>query len=157
MYQDMKKVFFTMLCAGVIGLVSAQPAGQPAQPVPAPVAPVATSKAQIKIEVLAHNFGSIIEGQIARYDFKFTNTGTEDLVLTNVQASCGCTTPKWPREPLKPGATAIITAEYNSNGRPGTFTKNIFVYSNGGDATLTITGNVIKEPEKPKSPVIIKG
>jgi hypothetical protein len=78
------------------------------------------------------------------------------LTLTNVRASCGCTTPSWPREVIEPGKSASIRAEYNSNGRPGTFTKNIFVTSNGGESTLTISGNVVKEPEKPVSPIIIK-
>ena len=76
-------------------------------------------------------------------------------MLDNVSASCGCTTPKWPRETIAPGQSYVIVAEYNSQGRPGTFTKNIFVKSNGGEVTLTISGNVVKEPEKPKSPIII--
>lgn len=114
------------------------------------------SNASIKFENTSHSFGNIIEGQIARYDFKFVNTGTETLALSNVSASCGCTTPKWPREPIEPGKSAIVTAEYNSQGRPGTFTKSIFVKSNGGDLTLTISGNVVKEPEKPRSPIIIR-
>jgi hypothetical protein len=117
---------------------------------------VKSSNASIKFETTSHSFGNIIEGQIARYDFKFVNTGTEPLILSNVSASCGCTTPKWPREALEPGKSAIITAEYNSQGRPGTFTKSIFVKSNGGDLTLTISGNVVKEPEKPRSPIIIR-
>jgi methionine synthase I (cobalamin-dependent) len=108
------------------------------------------SNAAIKFETTTHSFGNVIEGQIATYDFKFTNIGTDPLILTNVTASCGCTTPKWPREALAPGQSAVITAEYNSNGRPGTFNKNIFVKGNGGDVTLTISGNVIKEPEKPR-------
>lgn len=116
-----------------------------------------TSKAKIKFTELSHNFGNVIEGQIARYDFKFTNEGTEPLVLQNVQASCGCTTPKWPREAIAPGESAVITAEYNSLGRAGTFNKSITVTSNGGEVVLTIVGIVVKEPEKPKSPVIIKG
>jgi hypothetical protein len=107
-------------------------------------------------ETSSHSFGNIIEGQIATYEFKFTNTGTEPLELTNVRASCGCTTPKWPRELIQPGQTNVIRAEYNSSGRPGTFSKNIFVTSNAGQSTLTISGNVIKEPEKPVSPIIIK-
>ncbi|MBL7811442.1 MAG: DUF1573 domain-containing protein [Bacteroidetes bacterium] len=159
----MKKIVLSLICVAGMGVALAQPQPvNPAQPTPTPAvaAPAAStpqSNAKLKMETVSHNFGTVIEGQIARYDFKFTNEGTEPLVLSNVQASCGCTTPKWPREPLAPGASAVITAEYNSNGRPGTFTKNIFVYSNGGDATLTITGIVSKEPEKPKSPVIIKG
>lgn len=61
-----------------------------------------SSNASIKFETTSHSFGNIIEGQIARYDFKFINTGTEPLILSNVSASCGCTTPKWPREALAP-------------------------------------------------------
>ncbi len=56
-----------------------------------------TSNANLVFETSSHSFGNIIEGQIATYEFKFTNTGTEPLELTNVRASCGCTTPKWPR------------------------------------------------------------
>jgi hypothetical protein len=115
-----------------------------------------TSNANLVFETSSHSFGNIIEGQIATYEFKFTNTGTEPLELTNVRASCGCTTPKWPRELIQPGASSVIRAEYNSSGRPGTFSKNIFVTSNAGQSTLTISGNVIKEPEKPVSPIIIK-
>ena len=114
-----------------------------------------SSNASIKFNNTSHSFGNIIEGQIARHEFKFTNEGTEPLMLDNVSASCGCTTPKWPREPIAPGQSSVIIAEYNSQGRPGTFTKNIFVKSNGGEVTLTISGNVVKEPEKPKSPIII--
>ena len=114
------------------------------------------SNAGIQFGKLAHNFGNIIEGQIATYDFQFTNNGTEPLKLTRVKASCGCTTPKYPTTEVMPGDTASIRAEYNSAGRPGTFNKNIFVNSNAGDITLTISGNVVKEPEKPISPVIIR-
>ncbi len=140
----MKKLLFSLLVVAAFGSAVAQdqPAATPA------------SNAKVKFENIAHNFGNVIEGQIARYDFKFTNTGTDPLILSNVQASCGCTSPKWPREAIAPGATAVVTAEYNSSGRPGNFTKNIFVYSNGGDVTLTITGIVVKEPEKPKSVII---
>lgn len=114
------------------------------------------SNAGIEFEINEHNFGTVIEGQIATYEFAFKNNGSEPLKLNHVKASCGCTTPVWPREEIQPGETSIIKAEYNSAGRPGSFHKNIFVKSNGGDITLTIKGNVVKEPEKPISPVIIR-
>lgn len=114
------------------------------------------SNAGITFKGIVHNFGNIIEGQIATHDFQFTNNGTEPLKLTQVKASCGCTTPKYPTTDIMPGETANIKAEYNSSGRPGTFNKNIFVTSNAGDVTLTISGNVVKEPEKPISPIIIR-
>lgn len=142
----MKKALFLGLAALAFGFASAQNQEQK------------SSGAKIVFTETSHNFGNVIEGEIARYEFKFTNTGTEPLVLQNVQASCGCTTPKWPREPIAPGASAVITAEYNSNGRPGTFNKQITVTSNGGpDVILHINGIVVPEPSKPKSPVIIKG
>ena len=146
----MKKLIIAMFAAGAAFSAMAQATNQPSAPAPAP----AESKAKVVFAEISHNFGNVIEGQVARYDFKFTNTGTEPLVLTNVQASCGCTSPKWPREAIAPGATAVVTAEYNSAGREGNFTKNIFVYTNGGDVTLTITGVVVKEAEKPKSVII---
>ena len=144
----MKKFIFTVLTAGFAMGAMAQAANDPVAPAPA------DSKAKIQFTENVHNFGNVIEGQIARYDYKFTNTGTEPLVLSNVQASCGCTSPKWPREAIAPGATAVVTAEYNSSGREGNFNKNIFVHSNGGEVTLTITGVVVKEAEKPKSIII---
>jgi len=147
----MKKIIFALFAV----VLTASAFGQATNPTTTiGTATDSSSKAKIKFELISHNFGSVIEGQIARYDFKFTNTGTDPLTLSNVQASCGCTSPKWPRESIAPGASAVVTAEYNSAGREGNFTKNIFVYSNGGDVTLTITGIVVKEAEKPKSVII---
>jgi len=143
----MKKGLLLSALFAAFGWVNAQ--NDPAQQQP-------KSNAVISFETTTHSFGNVIEGQIATYEFVFKNTGTDPLTLTNVQASCGCTTPKWPREAIAPGQSASVIAEYNSNGRPGTFTKNINVKSNGGEVNLTISGNVVKEPEKPLSPIIIK-
>lgn len=102
-----------------------------------------------KFDKEVHDFGTVTEGVKATYDFKFTNTGKEPLIITSVNASCGCTTPEWPKEPIKPGATASIKAVYDSNGRPGAFTKSITVNSNAKTPTkiLTIKGNVEKGPQ----------
>jgi hypothetical protein len=109
----------------------------------------------LKFETMVHDFGTVYEGTMATFDFKFTNTSGAPVALSNVQASCGCTTPKWPREPIGPGESAVITAQYNSTGRPGSFHKTITVYTEGGNQVLTIQGNVVQKPEKPKSPVIV--
>jgi len=148
----MKKAVFLFALIGISIWGNAQVVTNPNVETPPP----ATSKAAIKFETTTHSFGTVTEGMIATYEFKFTNTGTEPLTLSNVHASCGCTTPKWPRESVAPGQSSVIIAEYNSQGRPGTFNKNIFVKSNGGDVTLTISGNVMKEPEVPISPIIIR-
>jgi hypothetical protein len=110
---------------------------------------------QITFEGTEHNFGTIKEGTLATHEFKFTNTGKAPLVLSNVQPSCGCTTPEWSKEPIMPGAKGTIKAAFNSYGRPGEFQKYITVKSNsaGGDITLTIKGKVTATPVEPVSPV----
>lgn len=141
--------------------------GTPVPPMPLPASmpaptaqtePTVNSNAKIEFVKTSHQFGNVIEGPEARVDFVFTNTGTEPLKLSNVQASCGCTTPKWPKGEILPGKSDTITAIYGTQGRPGSFTKTIMVYSNATaqPVTLTISGTVVTEPVKPKSPIIIK-
>lgn len=99
---------------------------------------VAQQKAEITFEEKSHDFGNITEGEKAKHKFVFTNTGDAKLVLTNVKASCGCTTPEWPKEPILPGEKGHITAVYNSKGRPGKFHKSISVTSNAGNGVQVI-------------------
>ena len=106
----------------------------------------------ITFEKTTHDFGKINEadGRVTTV-FEFTNEGMVPLVLTNVRASCGCTTPKWTREPIEPGQKGNITVTYNPNGRPGRFQKTVTVTSNASEATtkLYIKGEVIPKPVKP--------
>lgn len=113
----------------------------------------------ITFEKLEHNFGTIKEGDLATYEFKFTNTGKMPLVLTSVNASCGCTAPEWPKEPIAPGASAMVKAVYNSYQRPGPFEKYITVKTNTqqGDIILKIKGEVKPKPIEPVSPVRNQG
>jgi len=132
----MKKVLFTLLAFAVTGSVLF------AQSDDGENAP----SAKIEFQTESHEFGDLDEGPKASYDFHFTNTGNEPLILKNVKASCGCTTPHWPKEPIMPGETGKITAVYNTKGRPGKFTKVITVTSNAEKSTnqLYIKGNVLK-------------
>lgn len=106
----------------------------------------------ITFEKTEHDFGKINEadGRVTTI-FEFKNEGMEPLVLSNVRASCGCTTPKWTKEPIEPGQTGQITVTYNPNGRPGRFQKTITITSNATEATkkLYIKGEVIPKPAKP--------
>jgi hypothetical protein len=117
-----------------------------------------SSEAQSKmvIEKKSHDFGTIQEGVQATVTFTFKNTGNAPLVLNSVKASCGCTTPKWTKEPIAPGAEGVITAIYNSKGRPGNFTKTITIKHNGEGGTefLTIRGVVNKAPTEVKPTVV---
>ena len=95
-----------------------------------------------------HDFGKITEGTQAAYTFEFTNTGNAPVIISNVQPSCGCTTPNWTREPIMPGRTGKVMASFDSNGRPGAFNKTIAVINNGrsGQIILTFQGTV--DPKK---------
>lgn len=98
----------------------------------------------------SYDFGTVIEGVKATHVFKFTNTGNAPIVISGVRASCGCTTPEWPKEPIAAGKTGVIKAIYNSKGRLNAFNKSIRVSSNAVEATRTlyIKGNVVKEPPR---------
>lgn len=100
----------------------------------------------------SYDFGTFNEGIQAEHEFVFTNTGTTPIVITNVRASCGCTTPNWTKDPVPPGGTGVIKASYNSKGRPGVFNKSITITSNAVESNkvLFIKGVVNKEEPKPE-------
>lgn len=79
------------------------------------------------------DFGALIEGQAANHSFEFTNKGKDSILLeaSDVRASCGCTTPDWTKTPILPGQKGVIKAMYNTQGRPGAFTKTITVMNKG--------------------------
>lgn len=103
-------------------------------------------KPVINFEVKTHEFGKINEkdGPVT-YVFEFVNKGDAPLVVSRVQASCGCTTPTWTKEPVESGKKGVVTVTYNPAGRPGMFTKTITIYSNDTkeQAVLIIKGEVI--------------
>jgi hypothetical protein len=111
---------------------------------------VMAQKPQIVFENLEHDFGAFKESDgVQTTTFKFTNKGEVPLVLTNVRASCGCTTPKWTREPVAPNGSGEIQVSYDPRNRPGAFNKTVMVSSNAenGTTVLRITGRV-EEREK---------
>ena len=92
---------------------------------------------------LSHDFGKIKQGAPVTHEFKFTNKGNVPMVITNVAASCGCTTPDWTRDPIAPGGQGFIKATYNA-ASPGGFNKTVTVTSNieSGFVQLFIKGEV---------------
>ena len=105
----------------------------------------AQGKAVISAEETLYDFGTIKEadGNVS-HTFIISNTGDKPLVITRVIASCGCTTPEWPKAPIAPGQKGEIKVTFNPDGRPGPFAKTISVYSNGkkGSFILNIRGEV---------------
>ena len=108
-----------------------------------------SQNAIISFDELTYDFGKVNEenGKISHV-FNFTNKGKTPLVITKVQASCGCTTPTWTKEPIEPGKKGTITVIYNPEGRPGVFNKSITVGSNASEEQLNliIKGDVIPKP-----------
>jgi hypothetical protein len=92
---------------------------------------------------MTFDFGKIKQGVPATHEFKFTNTGTVPLIITNVAPSCGCTTPDWSRDPILPGGQGFIKATFNA-ASVGAFNKSISVTANvdGGHIQLLIKGEV---------------
>ena len=113
------------------------------------LAGAAHAQGVMQFETDNHDFGNVPEGAMATHEFKFKNTGNQPIVIANVQASCGCTTPDWTKAPVLPGKTGIIKAMYSSAGRPGVFTKTVTVTSNAADPStvLSIKGAVLTKAE----------
>ena len=104
------------------------------------------SEAKLQLLETEHDFGKFKE-EVGRqtYDFEVTNAGKDPLVIQNIVASCGCTTPEWTRSPIPAGGKGKITAIYDPRDRPGPFNKTLSVYSNSKPEVivLTIKGEVI--------------
>lgn len=96
------------------------------------------AQAIIKFENTNYDFGKVAEGTQASHEFRFKNVGDTPLIISRVQASCGCTTPFWTKDPVLPGKEGVITASYNSKNRPGSFNKSITIQSNASEATTRV-------------------
>jgi len=176
----MKKLFLSFACAAIV-LVSCNQSGkeetkteettasteQSSATPPAPTDPAATSPippvdpatlTSIKFDRYEHSFGKVQEGKKVETTFKFTNTGTKDLIISDAKGSCGCTVPFFPKEPIKPGESSEIKVEYDSKGKSGMQNKQVTVTANTDPSitTLNITTEVVGGPtaplETPKAP-----
>ena len=92
----------------------------------------AAGEAEIKFEKTSHDFGTFSESSPkVTCVFKFTNTGDKLLVIHQAIASCGCTVPQYPKEPIKPGEGGEIIVTYDGAGKfPGHFKKSITLRTN---------------------------
>jgi hypothetical protein len=102
---------------------------------------------KITIEHPTYDFGEIFQGDKVEHTFKFTNTGSAPLVITNVQVTCGCTTPKgWPRDPIEVGEKVELTIAFNSAGKMGRQNKVVTIVSNAlGANTITFSATVLEK------------
>lgn len=106
------------------------------------------AQGKLQFDKETFDFGDIAQGTPVVHEFKFKNIGNQPVVLSNVQASCGCTTPEWTNTPVLPGKTGSIKAAYNAAAM-GTFNKSITVTSNASNSTqvLFIKGTVVEKTQ----------
>ena len=91
------------------------------------------------------DYGTVAYNSDGRREFIFTNNGNKPLIITNVQSTCGCTVPTYPKEPIAPGAKGVIGVKYDTSRAGQAFTKTVTLTTNAVEPsrTLTIKGNVL--------------
>ena len=92
-----------------------------------------------------YDFGKIQKDSPVSHEFTFTNSGEEALIISSVQASCGCTVTEYTKDPIPAGKTGFVKATYNA-AKVGVFTKSITIKANTQDEAtlLTIKGEVVE-------------
>lgn len=142
----MKKAILTM------GLFVCVAIGAKAQETTTPN-PVNPNAPKFKFDTEVIDYGTIEHNADGNREFKFTNVGKEPLIISNAVGSCGCTTPQWPKEPIKPGGTGVIKVHYATD-RVGAFEKTVTLTSNADvpSKVLKIKGVVNPEPTPPATP-----
>lgn len=100
---------------------------------------------QITFDNPEHNFGKVVDGDMVKHTFTFTNTGEKNLVIFDVKTTCGCTVPEdWPKHPIEPGDGGEIKVIFNSHNKVGQVNKSIRIEANTNPTvtTVTLTGEV---------------
>jgi hypothetical protein len=127
----MKKLYTLFLSIVVAVVINAQTTASPEA---------------LSVKETAFNFGTIPQGKPVYHFFEVTNTGKDPMVISNVQTSCGCTTPEWSKEPIMAGGTTKIRVGYNAAAE-GPFEKYITImYNQNLSKQIKISGTVWKAP-----------
>ncbi|MCC6541112.1 MAG: DUF1573 domain-containing protein [Flavobacteriales bacterium] len=105
-----------------------------------------TPKTTINFAEYEHAFGDIKQDSENKHIFKFTNTGTEPLIIESATGSCGCTVPNYPKAPIPPGGTGDIEVVYKPGKQENAQNKTVTVVANTEpkETTLRISANVQK-------------
>ena len=133
------------LCIGFVGVT--------AQVNPDQIQVVQSDGPILELESTVVDYGTIEQNGEPLRKLKFTNTGTEPLVIKNARGSCGCTVPTWPKEPIMPGESSELEIRYATN-RIGKFSKRVTLTTNeiGDPKVITVKGHVLKAEEKESAP-----
>ena len=102
----------------------------------------------IEFSEAVQNLGKVNNGKVVNIEYHFTNTGSELLIIKDVSASCGCTVPEKPQEPIKPGEGGVIKATFDSRNREGMNHKVLTVYANTREAKHELSFDVEVTPNQ---------
>lgn len=143
----MKRALLTLGIVAAFFAVNAQTAPTTTQTPSTQTAPNPNAPS-FKFEKEEYNFGTIKQGEIVNYEFKFKNVGKEPLIISEAHGSCGCTVPNYPKEPIKPGESAVIKVTFNSAGKSAMQDKTVTLTSNAkeGQKILHLKGTVEVKP-----------
>lgn len=141
----MKKLLFTLtLALFAVFAVNAQEAAKAVNGGP-----------EITVNKDVHDYGTIKQGANGTSEFSITNTGTEPLIISRAKGSCGCTVPDWPKEPIMPGESAVMSVKYDTK-RTGAINKSVTITSNATNEptkVVRIKGNVLASANGGDAPV----
>lgn len=148
----MKRFFLLLLLACTV-TISVQ-----AQTAPAAATEIVEEAAEpvqgpeMSFEALEIDYGTIAQDSDPYRIFKFKNTGSEALLITNARGSCGCTVPSYSKAPVPAGETSEIKVRYDTH-RLGQFRKRVTLTTNAGEEPiiLTIKGLVEAKPAEPEA------
>lgn len=130
--------------ANVAETTTPAPAPAPVEPsVAVPSGPLTT----MEFESSTLDFGTVIDGEIVNRTFKFKNTGSEPLIISDAKGSCGCTVPQKPTAPIAPGDSGEITVQFNSKGKPGQRSQKVTVTANTNPAQTFVYLNGVVNPD----------
>lgn len=110
----------------------------------------------IEFDAMDHDFGTIKEGDVVEYTYKFKNTGDAPLIVQNAQPSCGCTVPDWTKEPIPVGGEGFVKAVFDSKGKPNLQNKTITVTANTYPKTSQLKFKAMVTPNPAATPAPLK-
>lgn len=131
----LKSVF---ICVTLIALISCGNSGNNEEQTTDTLANESAKGGEIEFTEAAFDFGQVKEGEVVEHVYAYTNTGTAPVILSQVSASCGCTTPSYTQTPVLPGNAGEVKVSFDSNGQVGKQQKIITVVSNADDRVTTI-------------------
>ncbi|OOG69307.1 DUF1573 domain-containing protein [Algoriphagus sp. A40] len=89
-----------------------------------------SSLGEFQFPEMEYDFGTINEGQVIEHIFNFTNNGQSPLVISNITASCGCTSPEWTKTPVNPGEKGFVKVVFNSTAKSGAQAPTVTIQAN---------------------------